>query len=324
MHNYSAVWSASPSYTPPVTVLEVQLTFEEPGDITIQKWNIAHTRLLETLIIHIVRGPVAFHVDGTNGSDSNDGLTAATAFATIQAGIDAAVDGDEVLVWPYVYEEECDFLGKAITVTSAADAAVVRSLSDYAFRFHNAEGPDSRLENLVLAGGMYGVEINVACSPTLKNLTVADNEFGIACYENGEPNIINCIFANNLYGDLLDCTAKHSSVASYGDDDPMFVDPNNGDYHLLSERGRYRATTNEWLLDDVTSPCVDGGDPKESGGDERTPNGGRVNMGAYGGTAYGSMSEWPLVGDNNRDGKVDIADFAAQAGEWLMALPWAQ
>ena len=481
----------------------------------------------------IVRATV-YHVD-CNGSDANSGRSRANAFATIQAGIDAAFDGDTVLVWPCVYEEECDFLGKAITVRSAADAAVVYSPTDYAFRFHNAEGPDSRLENLVLAGGMFGVEVNVACSPTLKNLTVADNEFGIACYENGEPNIINCIFANNLYGDLLDCTAKHSwvqqdigpvaywhldepdgltaydaigtnhgtlingptwttgmvngaldfdgvddyvdtipqasipsvisvsmwvyptvesgqlwgsignasggkdgffthyyadgeyvkfkyykdnsdrglwlstngsvlfntwsfltftvdnsnnvkiyvnsveaasgnfsvpctshdtdlmigksiwsqdiafngkidevaiydralsgeevarlyqdSAAGFGYHDPMFVDPNNGDYHLLSERGRHRSTTDEWLLDDVTSPCVDGGDPMESGGDERTPNGGRVNMGAYGGTAYGSMSEWPLVGDNNRDGRVDIADFAAQASEWLMALPWAQ
>ncbi len=43
-----------------------------------------------------------YHVDGANGSDSNDGLTAETAFATIQKGIDTAGVGDTVLVWPAI------------------------------------------------------------------------------------------------------------------------------------------------------------------------------------------------------------------------------
>ena len=33
---------------------------------------------------------------------------------------------------------------------------------------------------------------------------------------------------------------------------PGFVDATGGDYHLLSERGRYRTSTDDWLLDRAT------------------------------------------------------------------------
>jgi hypothetical protein len=105
--------------------------------------------------------------------------------------------------------------------------------------------------------------------------------------------------------------------------DPLFADPNNNDFHLLSERGRYWPAHDVWVLDTVTSPCVDGGDPAVEPSGERQPNGGRVNMGAYGNTAYASMSEWPIEGDSNRDGVFDLKDFAIIASQWLDTLPWA-
>src|SRR5437868_15243664 len=42
---------------------------------------------------------------------------------TIQAGINAANNGDTVLVSPGTYYENIDFLGKAITVSSSAGSA---------------------------------------------------------------------------------------------------------------------------------------------------------------------------------------------------------
>jgi hypothetical protein len=90
------------------------------------------------------------------------------------------------------------------------------------------------------------------------------------------------------------------------DTDPLFVregcwldmnDPDAawvaGDYHLKSQVGRWDLTNEEWVGDEITSPCVDAGDPGMPVGAEPTPNGSIVNMGAYGGTLQASKScEW--------------------------------
>jgi hypothetical protein len=70
-------------------------------------------------------------------------------------------------------------------------------------------------------------------------------------------------------------------------DDDFWVD---GDYHLKSQAGRWDPNSQSWVIDDVTSPCIDVGDPNSPVGDEPNPNGGRINIGAYGGTPEASMS----------------------------------
>lgn len=76
-------------------------------------------------------------------------------------------------------------------------------------------------------------------------------------------------------------------VVSPDDDDATWIE---GDYHLKSQAGRWDPTSGTWVLDEVTSPCIDAGDPNSPVGDEPEPNGGRINMGAYGGTAEASKS----------------------------------
>ncbi|MHC4621174.1 MAG: LamG domain-containing protein, partial [Planctomycetota bacterium] len=80
-----------------------------------------------------------YYIDGVNGDDLNDGLTLETAFEHIQVGIDAAEDGDTVLVYPDVYVEELDFDGKAITVAGFDEPAVLRAPSFYAVSFFHGE-----------------------------------------------------------------------------------------------------------------------------------------------------------------------------------------
>jgi hypothetical protein len=74
------------------------------------------------------------------------------------------------------------------------------------------------------------------------------------------------------------------------DADPQFADPENRDYHLRSAAGRWAPAEGGWIADAVTSPCIDAGDPVAPVGDEPEPNGGRINMGAYGGTPEAGKS----------------------------------
>ncbi len=74
-------------------------------------------------------------------------------------GIKTAGDSlDMVLVWPGVYEESVDFMGKAITVQSAADAAVISNPAGYGARFHAAEESGSVLKNFVIRDCQIGIQ----------------------------------------------------------------------------------------------------------------------------------------------------------------------
>jgi hypothetical protein len=125
------------------------------------------------------------------------------------------------------------------------------------------------------------------------------------------------------------------------DADPLFADPGywdpngttdepsddfwvDGDYHLKSQAGRWDPATDNWVTDDITSPCIDAGDPNRPIGPEPFPNGGRINMGVYGGTAEASKSwfgeppcETIIAGDINGDCCVDFMDFQILSLHWL-------
>ena len=47
--------------------------------------------------------PVTYFVNGTKGSDENDGIKPSSAKKTIQSAVDIAFDGDKILVSPGTY-----------------------------------------------------------------------------------------------------------------------------------------------------------------------------------------------------------------------------
>ncbi len=229
-------------------------------------------------------------------TDANQGPSIILSSTTIQEAIDAAQDGDTVNVYSGIYREAIRFAGKAVTVRSAGDAAILEAPGAYAVSFQASEGPDSVLKNFVIRNSRVGIMVTDS-SPTIANVTVVGNECGAEAIGNADPSISDSIFWHNVWSDLYGCQAVYSCVESGAEgpgnfsEDPLFADPDMDDYHLLSERGRYWPGQNVWVIDDVTSPCVDAGDPDADFSGEPEPNGGRVNVGAYGGTPFASLSE---------------------------------
>jgi hypothetical protein len=113
-------------------------------------------------------------------------------------------------------------------------------------------------------------------------------------YAQTDPNVIRyglqtyvgsaVICQQTAVGALCAVYAGSDSIAS----DPLFVNPAAGDLHLKSPAGRW--TSSEWVIDAVSSPCIDAGRPADACCNEPTPNGRRIDMGAYGNTSQASKS----------------------------------
>ncbi len=151
-------------------------------------------------------------------------------YPTIQAGIDAAVNGDVVIVDPNTYtgtgNRDIDFKGKAITVRSIDpnDPAVVAATvidceySGRGFYFHSGEEANSVLAGFTIKRGyVYNMKGGGICcigsSPIIKNCTITNNIAqgrsyavsyighsyggGISCTSSSHPTIINCTISDN-------------------------------------------------------------------------------------------------------------------------------
>ncbi len=135
---------------------------------------------------------------------------------TIQAGINAATGGDEVVVAPGTYVENINFLGKAITVrsTDPTDPAVIVSTiingggSGSVVVCTSGEGADTVLSGFVITGGNTRSEgggmYNLLSSPTVSNCTFSGNAATIRgggmANSTSNSTVTNCTFSNNTAG----------------------------------------------------------------------------------------------------------------------------
>ena len=178
-----------------------------------------------------------------------------------------------------------------------------------------------------------------SCNTVVKNNIIAFNK--LTGIYGPATNSYNCLW-QNAGGNFFNNFAKIGDIYA----DPLFAangvwddndTPGNltddawtaGDYHLRSAAGRWVSTTESWVVDSVTSPCIDAGDPADEIVYEPNPNGGRINQGAYGGSAQASRSSagtgplpkprclHPPAMDFTGDCRVNLADFAVFAAQWL-------
>ncbi|UCC97318.1 MAG: C10 family peptidase [Phycisphaerales bacterium] len=105
---------------------------------------------------------------------------------------------------------------------------------------------------------------------------------------NDDNSILNVTYSNVQGGSPRGPWPGQGNI----DADPHFADPDHGDYHLKSTAGHWDSANQSWVFDAATSPCIDAGDTSTPVGPEPPPNGGIVNMGAYGGTAQASKSDF--------------------------------
>jgi parallel beta-helix repeat protein/predicted outer membrane repeat protein len=199
-------------------------------------------------------------------------------------------------------------------------------------------------------GGVGGRGDSISGTPAIMNSIVWGNSAVNGC----EIGLVRSAMLSVSYSDVQngpsafyteeDCTLDWAGGNI--NVDPCFIqsgcwdangtpdDPNDdlwisGDYHLKSEGWRWDTATSGWDYDEVTSRCIDAGNPASSLGNELlsvSPDtnhirGGniRINMGGYGGTAEASMPPygWALLADLTNNGAVDFEDFARQANDWL-------
>jgi hypothetical protein len=147
------------------------------------------------------------------GGNANNTINVPADQPTIQAAINAATNGQTVLVAPGTYKENVNFYGKAITVTSSggpSETIIDGGSNGTVVTFANGEGAGSVLNGFTIQNGLSefgagGIQITGA-SPTITANVITKNRAGsgLGIYINGGSPLIqdNVSTANNSqYGD---------------------------------------------------------------------------------------------------------------------------
>ncbi len=138
---------------------------------------------------------------------SDTGVTVPDKYSTIQEAIDAAEDGDEIIVDVGVYKESIDFKGKDIVLrsTDPDDSSIVdQTIIDgggggTVVSFRSGESEEAVLNGFTVTRGS-GIVISGGSTPLIKNNVIEDNEAeygaGLAIFDSS-PKIINNLILGN-------------------------------------------------------------------------------------------------------------------------------
>ena len=147
------------------------------------------------------------------GPSASAGTINVAAGESIQAAIDVAGAGDEIIVAAGTYFETIDFLGKAIALRSSDGplATIIdgSGLGGSVVQCVNGEGPGTILQGFTITGGdadTGGGMRNVNSSPTVRECIFTGNtavDRGGGMYNRaGAPTITGTVFSDNSSGEM--------------------------------------------------------------------------------------------------------------------------
>jgi hypothetical protein len=159
--------------------------------------------------------------------------------------------------------------------------------------FSNESHALSVINNTITTNSLVGIDCDY-CSPVIKNNIIVGNECGISAVNYALPIISYNDVWDNTYNYNQDSGGQASAGLGDISKDPLYVNPDKGNYHLKD-----------------ISPCKDAGDPDPVYNDlDGTQN----DMGAYGGLiSLGAIVPAPLqILDITKINTIDLLQLLSQ------------
>ncbi len=179
--------------------------------------------LASVCVVSAAQAQTTYYVNGSCGNDSWTGTDETCTVPigpkqTIQAALDVAASGDEIIVADGTYagfgNDDLDFAGKGVLLRSASGAAACTIDAQgftRVFHFRSGETRDAVVQGFTITGGATdrALGAGISCSggsPTIRDCVITDNSAGI--YNGGgiyvgngnTPLIENCVITNNIGG----------------------------------------------------------------------------------------------------------------------------
>ncbi|MDQ1274799.1 MAG: hypothetical protein QG610_371 [Euryarchaeota archaeon] len=163
---------------------------------------------------------------------------------------------------------------------------------------------------LSLKGSGYVVTVKNNIITNTRTISGGEEGYGICNLLTDTHSFVlqNNSFYNNAGGDYSGVEASPWDMAV----DPQYADRDKHDYHLKSKAGRWNGSN--WVKDNISSPCIDAGDPLSDYSNEPEPNGNRIDMGSYGNTIYASKSESEILDSDENDDEDDDDSDSGERG----------